>query len=383
MIADCDERLADSVDLLSWHGRTAAFEEELLATHHQRLAARFDAEVTRGGGVARMIAGLFDELPEPSRARFLLAPETAFRLLYAGGDLRFLMGALCAEARLLDEGAAAPANVWTALGDWYFPRGRATGGPVDDCFAFAPDRPFRAPTVETGAPVDLLSPYVGRKLVDGPLATLAPFEADEGRRAVARVQEAMRKIAQVNGATGRILDRFVRTVVVGRHPDGGKVMGSYSVRTFVGRTTLSLGDHYDVAGLADSLVHEAIHAFLYIIAYDLPFVHGAASERELDDEEQRRKLRSPWSGRQLDPYSFAHAVFVWFGLWQFWTIALETEVFPRERAAKLRAAAQRGFAGTALRHEIDGSADVLTPAIRAALGALKHEIDRGTFGALD
>src|SRR5262245_48868950 len=118
MIGDCDPSLADAVELLRWQGRAARFEERLWATHHERLTTRFEDEVASTAYSHGILSDLFDGLPEASRTRFLTAPETAYRLLYAKGDLRFYMGALCAEARLVDERAATPANVWTALGDW-------------------------------------------------------------------------------------------------------------------------------------------------------------------------------------------------------------------------------------------------------------------------
>jgi hypothetical protein len=63
--------------------------------------------------------------------------------------------------------------------------------------------------------------------------------------------------------------------------------------------------------LADSLVHEAIHAIIYRFE-----TYG---QRLVPKEnENSGKVMSPWSGALLNPNSFAQACLVWYGLYHFW-----------------------------------------------------------------
>jgi HEXXH motif-containing protein len=311
----------DLVELLTWRGDGAA-EARILDAHRERLAAAFDA-VARGGWDRHgLLAGQFRALPEASRERFLTAPETACRLFFVSGDVKFLLAALCAEARLLDERATLPADVWTAVGDWYFPRRPATAEVAGD---FAPDRPYRAPTLGNGIPVDLTSPWARRRPNHPVFKSFFEFAPDDARRAIAVVDDAMDKVARACPASDRLNRLFVKTIILERHGEGTRVFTSYSHDCFVGRTTIRFSDdRCDEVEIADSLVHEAIHAPLYIVARAFPFIRKGI--------DPAHTIRSPWSGRDLDPDSFAHAVFVWFGLRQFWRKAVLCELFPGEEA---------------------------------------------------
>ena len=123
--------------------------------------------------------------------------------------------------------------------------------------------------------------------------------------------------------------------------------------------------------MADSLVHEAIHAALYIIARSFPFIQNGL--------DPAHTIRSPWSGRPLDPDSFAHAVFVWFGLRQFWRKALLGDAFTPEQVATHLGRAQRGFEGPGLEEALDQNGHVLSPYVIASIRMLISEMRRGSF----
>ncbi len=360
--------IGDILEILQWNG-DGACEERILARHRERLATAF-AEVARGSWDRYgLLAGQFADLPEASRERFLTAPETVCHLLFSTGATKFLLGALCAEARLLDDRAPLPANVWTAVGDWYFPR-RATTSAVSD--TFTPEQPFRAPTLSNGIPVDLTSPWALRRHKHPLFQCFVAFDPEDARRAVAVVDEAMTKVARTSAASARLNQRFVRVIVLERHAAAPHVFTSFSLDVFVGRTTIRFSDdRCDDVRMADSLVHEAIHAALYIIARSFPFI-----QKGLDPA---RTIRSPWSGRPLDPDSFAHAVFVWFGLRQFWRKALLGDAFAPARVAAQLGRAQRGFEGPDLEAALAQNTDVLAPYVVAGIRGLLSEMRRGSF----
>ena len=93
----------------------------------------------------------------------------------------------------------------------------------------------------------------------------------------------------------------------------------------------------DICAIANALVHEAIHSFLYAIELKLPFIAGAP---------QMVRIKSPWSGNDPSMYSYIHACFVWFGLSHFWKRAKARDLRPE--AGRYLKAAQRGFRKTKL-----------------------------------
>ncbi len=360
----------DVLEILRWNG-PGSFEANLWSLHEARLHEAFES--VRRADRHGVLGALYDSLPPASRTRFLTAPETARRVFFAPSDVMFLLGALCAEARLLGDRSSLPRSVWTATGDWYIPKGATGPTAVDEHFDWTPDQVFHAPMLGNGAPIDIVSPYARRMHKRSKITTFAPFDAEDGRRAVATVREAMTGVTEVSAASSRVIDTFVRTLILERQLDAGSAFTSYSLRWLVGRTTLQLSIDYCATKIANALVHEAIHTILYIIGHTLP---------NLQDEnmDPAYTIRSPWSGNELNPDSFAHAVFVWFGLWQFWREALDkATLFPRDKIVERLDKARRGFEGPDLELALDANEAVLAPHIIASTRAMLAEIRRGAF----
>lgn len=89
-----------------------------------------------------------------------------------------------------------------------------------------------------------------------------------------------------------------------------------------------------ICRLADALVHESIHSFLYSLELELPLVAG----ENLND-----CIRSPWSGRLLKIHSYLHACFVWYSLALFWSRPGPTMAGEENEPDILSARARRGF----------------------------------------
>jgi hypothetical protein len=90
----------------------------------------------------------------------------------------------------------------------------------------------------------------------------------------------------------------------------------------------------DIETVANALVHEAIHSFLYLLELEIPL---------LMNEPRHLKLESPWTGNRISIHSYIHACFVWFGLSRFWKSDQVRKVFrPQDRERHFRAA-MKGF----------------------------------------
>ena len=80
-----------------------------------------------------------------------------------------------------------------------------------------------------------------------------------------------------------------------------------------------------------------IHSLLYTVELDEPFI--------LDREAvENMRIKSPWTGAELPVHSFLHACLVWFGLWQFWSLALHNSRFSMDhRVQEQLQGAEVGF----------------------------------------
>lgn len=71
----------------------------------------------------------------------------------------------------------------------------------------------------------------------------------------------------------------------------------------------------DFEEIIDFLIHESIHGYLHLVEE----VDGEFSKEPIGGVE---KVTSPWSGNKIYVTSFAHAIFVWYGLFNFWRKAI-------------------------------------------------------------
>lgn len=128
----------------------------------------------------------------------------------------------------------------------------------------------------------------------------------------------------------------------------------------------------DGAEVAEIIVHESIHPFIYVIEEWYPLIPDRARAAEV-------KATSTWSGRALALHAFVHACFVWFGTRQFWRLAGREGVFPGEHARARGDTIAAGFADPALAASFEGVADHFAPEVRAALRRVIHGVPRGAF----
>src|SRR5262249_33229675 len=98
----------------------------------------------------------------------------------------------------------------------------------------------------------------------------------------------------------------------------------------------------------DSMVHEAIHGFLYMHECVEPWVRGYSLYTD------EGAIISPWSGNLLPVRPFMQACFVWYGLAMSWARHIGVNVFEQERTYCLLGRALNGVRGSSL-------ADLLKP----------------------
>lgn len=284
------------------------------------------------------LAVRLDDLPRTARLRLLLAPETHHRLCAVSEStqtdlLDFLEDALEAE-RLAsgdDDTRRRDRELWTALGDRYFPPEGETGK--------APK--ISAASLSGGTVVDHLSPWRAHDAVhfgvnlDDCVAMSEQF-AGQTLRAL---EGGMALIDRSDVRLARFVRDNVRVVQLHRLAKGRQGLVA-TTGSFVGQIVIALDDTspWTRIDAADSLVHEATHNFLFAYERWLPTIRDGAAARQ-------KLLVSPWTGSGLSAYHLVHAVLVWYQLARFWENLVTGDPLDDARVRHLLARATKGFLG--------------------------------------
>lgn len=327
------------VKLLAWTSqeRMEGAVQAARARRLSRLAEQLSANLSQAGAQRLYRCKVatarerISQLEEASLLRLLDAPETHYRLTRGTTQtkaklLGYLAAATSAEERRYGREGALAYRGWTALGDSYFPGADAP-----------PEAVYCAPTVLRKTVVDLASP----------LCTLNPASGDllgspgmplglHARKFLEDLHAACEGIRRASAAAWSFAAGHLRTIIALTDPARPGVYRSVSSRAFAGKATLVNPQLADISSerFADSLVHEAVHAYLYELEQARPWVLAGGGQRE---------MRSPWTGNLLRIDSYLHACFVWYALAKFWERALAGGVFRRREADLLHARAVTGF----------------------------------------
>ncbi len=322
-------------------GRTAS----QLSAALRDLGQRFD----RAGRVADVLAAI-EQLAEAPLLRILGAPECCWSIsqYFTTPTPRLLDDLetwLAVEAALAG-GDSPERGGWSALGDEYFADPFAPAEPDRWGLPIGQDARYTAP-VHAGIVLDFVSPGARRppKCNEPPAIRMeapVPMTISERHIALGRVCAAIDALHAVP-AVSDFVTSLTKVIVPrkdGIHPS---FYTSSSLRTAVGRAALNnpFGPRISQAMLMSSLVHEAIHAYLYI-------------------EEQRRPLvtdwdlafdavvTSPWTGGSLSVPTYLHACYVWHGLANLWSLPEMIRAVGAPAAQEQRLRAVAGFASGAI-----------------------------------
>jgi len=182
--------------------------------------------------------------------------------------------------------------------------------------------------------------------------------------AIGKIDRALTALAATCPPAYHLVTTMTRVIMPRQdsvHPD---FYTSASIRTTIGRTVLNNPHNATVTipQLMSSLVHEAIHAYLYIEERSQPLVTDW--ERAYD-----ATAASPWTGTTLSLPTYLHACFVWHGLRALWRLPAVIDVAGEAAARVERAKAECGFAGR-VTQPIDGVHDLVADRIWTTLEGL-------------
>lgn len=322
-------RRRDDFSLVVKHNYT----DHLRKTFDQRLARLRREDKAKGQSITQQ----YESLPEDSRLRFLTAPETYRRLIRRASEpvaaqADFISDSLRAERCRLREEPRLAEGVWSASGDYYFPASWAS-----DSKDGTDDAVFKAPLITEHVVVDASSPYA-RISIPGDASEKTSHTPPEVRLILARLFETVDRIDEVAPYVRDFIDLVTRVIVLKKDQADPHSFGSSSWSSYIGKMALTNAhtEQINLARLANALAHEAIHSLLYMVELSDCFYldEGAVCEFQ---------VKSGWTGRTLYLASYLHACFVWFGLLNFWRLALECEGFTRSAADDCLSRAAKGF----------------------------------------
>jgi hypothetical protein len=272
-----------------------------------------------------------DGTPIEVYRRVLLAPRTVRRLLWPRRDQHaatreYWLAACEIERALSGLRTKGTSTGWTA-------DGRAFVAADGSCIV--------QPTLDSDIALDLCSPHALALNLSGGDAPADPPRMPPAAQAVqhiaSRLLDAWKGICASELAVSRCVADWTR-VIIAQH-DPSQRFWSGSNGQYVGRVMIVNPDtaKSSTEEIADALVHEAIHGFLYM--------HESVERWVLGNELYTSVgvIRSPWSGELLPVRPFMQAAFVWYGLAMFWAQHVGGGVFDSNRACAMLERALAGF----------------------------------------
>lgn len=304
-------------------------------------------------------------LPKSSQQRLLLAPRF-YTLLRSNsepgaGEIDSFKQFVDLERYLCKQNSTRPSGSWTALWDYYLGPEEpiATPGPAStSSLSFRGSETFKAPRLGSIV-IDAFRPFT-KDDFPPPMGEVTNHTPEELEIITRRLEQSLEQISRISSTARAAIDALVQVISLVRAPKSMTGTQSFSNKPVIGRMGLANADsnRWTIGKIADALVHEAIHALIYKIEL--------TNCLYLDNTVEAEKFRivSPWSGRKLPVHSFVHANFVWFGLYNFWSLASPDEA----DAAKLKETAGRGFfAGNPLTCIPDDVIERIRPEVRQAI----------------
>lgn len=272
-------------------------------------------------------------LPDWALARVLAAPETSRRIAKiqygTSRHVEFFRSAISVEEIL--QGRNSPRPCWSGLGDFYFAGSTICDPRYED---WNPEQSLVAPRLGSLIPVDFLSPHA-REINSLPNCPFVPYTPQEAAAIWKNLDTALSHIASIDRNACSLIRRFVSVVVPRTNPSRPHSSGASSTPSHIGRLLIRNCHLMSVGGLIDSLVHEAIHALLFVIEICEPFITDMSANQIF--------VRSPWSNNLLPVQTYLHACFVWYGLANFWAHAEVSGLLRPDSATNYRTIAMSGY----------------------------------------
>jgi hypothetical protein len=174
------------------------------------------------------------------------------------------------------------------------------------------------------------------------METPVPMSISERQVTIGRITAAI-DLLEAAPAVHDFVTSLTKVIVPRKDGANAAFYTSASLRTAVGRASLNnpFGPRISQAMIVSSLVHEAIHAYLYIEEQRQPLVTNW-------DLAFDAVVTSPWTGGALSVPTYLHACYVWHGLANLWCLPAMIRAVGEAAAQEQRLRAVAGFSRGAM-----------------------------------
>ncbi|WP_242215350.1 hypothetical protein [Bacillus cereus group sp. BfR-BA-01383] len=329
---------------------------------------------------AHLLQDIVEQASTSSFSRVLMAPSVSSRIMWKqpkDETVKYLLNCFAVEAyREGDHSIKIPeyGELWSALGDYYISRLPSSLMLMDlERGGWSRQHSEQELAIYS-------APYVGNFF---PLDTCSPEGVrgdglSENNQEVHECELEFQEVITLQGLLEEALEgirkvdlnifHFVlaHTKALSLRTSNSCGFGSSSALTHFGRMTFINPQQTDVFILMESLVHEAVHSLIY--SYEV-------RDWWMRPERQNKvHIRSPWSGNMLPLHSYVHACFVWYALWQFWSLALTRSVFPVNMVEERLIKCGAGFFSTSISKPLQEWAEILSPGIIEICNEMQSKI---------
>jgi hypothetical protein len=320
--------------LLSW-AQPPSIVEDAAERHRAFVEARIRQKIHNLAGTHPEAVFVWASLPPYVQEELFVAPESHLRLVLAdsGNEAalqRYLFDSIAALHRQ-HSGIESEGPLWTPSGEYYFP-GR-DGDSSTQALIFDPTRCYKQ-TRYGRIVVDFHCPWGSTPFTMG--STTNRTHSQLQISAIeARLKNALELVRLAAPNASAFVQTSLRTLAFRASEELASSSSSWSV--VPGRAVLE-NSHLascTTEWIANAIVHESIHSFLYCVSDIAPIFERPAKHESF--------IESPWTGAQLAPSAYSHACLVWFGLWNMWRRGIEQNVVPPREANDLLQRSLRGF----------------------------------------
>lgn len=255
---------------------------------------------------------------------------------------------------------------------------------ADGSFYIGPDAQQQYTTYEAPATnndmlaLDFFSPWcnaiTNKALEDESEDEISGYDFEECEKVAGIIDHAVESLPYASAHAHELVTRFAKTVLLKKQiRKNGLQFSSASFYPDIGQILLINSEHAKTEQIADALVHESVHAFLYTIDTVKKWMPANSLIRE-----KGACIPSPWTGKILTLGNYAQALFVWYGLYHFWLKAAAAGIYSEAFACKRLETIRHGFAQVnmgLLQQQCDGRLDAefvkAADAMQTIIGAAK------------
>lgn len=178
-----------------------------------------------------------------------------------------------------------------------------------------------------------------KELEEDQSAVIEEYNYEEAYAIYEKLEESVSPLYNFSNSVIELITNFTQVIILKKQVQKETILfSSASLFPYIGRSLLINADRAGSSQIIDALVHESIHSMLYMIDAIKKWMPANAIINKVGPV-----IPSPWTGRLLNPGNFCQAIFVWYGLFNFWQFALSNHLYDQGYGEKRIATIEKGF----------------------------------------